>query len=538
MKKLIFILFIAHCTLQIANAQQPTEEWVARFTGPSNDLYGPFLQVDKQGNSYIAGTHVVNDTAKLLCIKYNTEGVQLWDALYIYPGEAYIRPTGLALDSSGNAYVIAIQGPAYDLPTNSLIAKFNSSGGSLAWVKRYAGQYGWSSFVDIKIDPRNNIYIVGASDTSHLVVRYNTNGDSVWVRKFHPPLSSESARSCTIDDSLNIIFTGRRRYSNPPDSLLVVKYSSGGVMRWESAYAFDNLVNVGTKITADQSGSVYIGGDTRVSGIGVYLTLKYNRNGVRQWAKIYNAPGSVINQLSGIAMDRFNNSFYVTGGAVVNGFPKAVTIKYNTATGDSIWIKRDSGNNNGGGGRDIKVDSSGNVYITGATYNYPSYNPYEIITFKYSFQSNPVWFITYNYGSYTGLDNGLSFELRDNNIYVLGTSQSGFQMSDYVLIKYNQILGIQPLSSELPKVFKLEQNYPNPFNPSTKIRFSVSKRSFVLIQVYDILGRIKELPVNDNLNPAEYEVILDGSNYSSGVYFYRLIADGNIIDTKKFIVLK
>jgi len=42
-------------------SQTPTEEWVARYPGPFNDLYGPFLAVDKQGNSYVAGTHVVNE---------------------------------------------------------------------------------------------------------------------------------------------------------------------------------------------------------------------------------------------------------------------------------------------------------------------------------------------------------------------------------------------------------------------------------------------------------------------------------------------
>jgi hypothetical protein len=52
------------------------------------------------------------------------------------------------------------------------------------------------------------------------------------------------------------------------------------------------------------------------------------------------------------------------------------------------------------------------------------------------------------------------------------------------------------------------------------------------------LGRTIEIPVNEKLNSSEYEFTVDGLNYSSGVYFYQLIADGSIVDTKKMIVLK
>jgi hypothetical protein len=517
---------------------------VARIPGPANDLYGPFLEVDKHGNSYIAGAIEVNDTPKVFCAKYNTDGVQLWSTLYIYPFEAYIRPTGLAIDSSGNAYVIAEQGPAYYLPTNGLIVKFNNSGGSPEWAKRFIGQYGWGPFRDIKIDRLNNIYVVGWTDSSHLVIRYNTNGDSVWVRKYRPTWGvREITTACTIDDSLNIVFTGQRRFFYPPfgwyDSLLIVKYSSGGILRWESVYAYNLLgSDIGTKITNDQSGNSYIGGVTTISGLSVYLTLKFDRDGSRLWAKIYDAPGGGDNYLSDISMDRINNALYVTGGAVTNGVPMATTIRYNTLTGDSFWVKKNTGNYNGGGGSNVKVDSIGNIYITGATYNYPSYSPYDIMTFKYSSQGDILWLVNYN-GTFNGWDNGKQIGFDNyNNVIVLGSSPSSAQIFDYVVIKYNQTTRIEIINNEIPKTFQLMQNYPNPFNPSTKIKFSVPKTGYIQIKIYDVLGRIKEIPINEKLIPYEYELIFDGANYSSGVYFYQLISDGNIIDTKKFVIIK
>ncbi len=88
-----------------------------------------------------------------------------------------------------------------------------------------------------------------------------------------------------------------------------------------------------------------------------------------------------------------------------------------------------------------------------------------------------------------------------------------------------------------PISFSLGQNYPNPFNPTTAIEYAVPKRLHVIIAVYDMLGRqVKEL-VNAERTPGRYQVTLDASNFSSGVYLYRLTA-GSFVDTKKLLVIK
>lgn len=538
MKKIFFILLITHCSLLIA--QLPTQEWVARIPGPSNDLIGPFLAVDKLGNSYVTGTHVVNDTINILCVKYNSSGIQQWYTLYKYPGYPYFSPTGIALDSSGNAYVISDYGLGSLSQHNGLIIKFSSLNGSIVWVKTYNGVWGESSFADIKIDNNNNIFVSGTSDSSHLVIRYNTNGDSVWNRKYNPPLCREIPQSCTFDDSLNIIFTGMRTHYYPPfghyDSVLTVKYSSGGLLKWESTYA-TNLTgaNGGTEIKADQNGNVYIGGFTSVSGFAVYLTLKYDRNGLRQWSSIYDAPGAGDNYLNGIAFDKFNNCLFVTG---TNGLQKATTIKYSISTGDSNWVRRDTGIYKNGSSIDITLDNFGSIYIAGATNNIPPGSAIDILTIKYSTLGDKEWAVVFN-GPFNGGDGAKVLKLDTlNNVYVMGLSQSAFQMYDYIVIKYNQTVGLKYFGSELPFIYKLRQNYPNPFNPNTKIRFSVAKKSFIKLRIFDVLGRTIEELIQKELIPSEYEISFDGSGYTSGVYFYQLTADGGIIDTKKMIVLK
>ena len=74
---------------------------------------------------------------------------------------------------------------------------------------------------------------------------------------------------------------------------------------------------------------------------------------------------------------------------------------------------------------------------------------------------NKIWEIIYN-GPYNGWDNGLFLNLDNlNNIYILGTSQSSSQISDYVVIKYSQPVGIISQKEKMHKYFKLYQNYPN-----------------------------------------------------------------------------
>lgn len=85
--------------------------------------------------------------------------------------------------------------------------------------------------------------------------------------------------------------------------------------------------------------------------------------------------------------------------------------------------------------------------------------------------------------------------------------------------------------------FKLYQNYPNPFNPSTNIKYTIPKNSFVKITLHDILGNEIRTLVNQNVQPGTYQVTLDGSGLASGMYFVRLSAE-NIERTLKISLIK
>lgn len=102
---------------------------------------------------------------------------------------------------------------------------------------------------------------------------------------------------------------------------------------------------------------------------------------------------------------------------------------------------------------------------------------------------------------------------------------------------YNNPIGIEQISTEVPKQFSMFQNYPNPFNPITRIKFDIPKPSFTKLIIYDILGREITTLVNQQLKSGKYEIEWDGNNYPSGVYFYKLIS-GEFTETKKMVLVK
>ena len=95
----------------------------------------------------------------------------------------------------------------------------------------------------------------------------------------------------------------------------------------------------------------------------------------------------------------------------------------------------------------------------------------------------------------------------------------------------------------IPKNFSLDQNYPNPFNPSTTIRFALPTNAKVSIKLYNTLGQeVVNILNNEQLNAGVHETVFNAYNFSSGVYFYRLEANGDdgssFAQTKRLVLVK
>jgi outer membrane protein assembly factor BamB len=98
----------------------------------------------------------------------------------------------------------------------------------------------------------------------------------------------------------------------------------------------------------------------------------------------------------------------------------------------------------------------------------------------------------------------------------------------------NGTVSVKPINNIIPDKFELSQNYPNPFNPKTKIKFDLPNIANVKLTVYDILGREVMSLIDSELKPGIYEVTFDGSNLSSGIYFFHIAIHSDRLTTKEF----
>jgi len=104
------------------------------------------------------------------------------------------------------------------------------------------------------------------------------------------------------------------------------------------------------------------------------------------------------------------------------------------------------------------------------------------------------------------------------------------------------LTGVEVTDNNIPQTYDLSQNYPNPFNPTTEIKFSVPKTERVRIAIYNSIGKLVKVLVDDNLAPGNYKVTWNGEDnrgqkVSSGVYLYRLETP-SFQATKKMVLLK
>ena len=316
------------------------------------------------------------------------------------------------------------------------------------WVKIYRNNAsGYKNSEEkasaMAIDSEGNICVVGNSSGYQInsdicLIKYNTNGDTLWTRVYNGNNNSEDkAYAITVDDLDNIYIGGYTGTENGAN-IIIMKYSSAGVLLWITTYnGSANGDDKAYAIKIDNSHNLYVCGFTTGVNSGAdYITLKYTTDGALLWAKSYNGTGNSTDYITAIIVGSDNN-LVVTGNSMGTSQPGSedmVTIKYNASNGNEIWTQRFNGseiNNTTDKVYAITVDKSNNVYLAGNT---TGTNLLAIIIISYSSDGELNWQDVWTNPNTSNMDFPTNILCTDNNyVLVSGTSTNGSQTGEDIV---------------------------------------------------------------------------------------------------------
>jgi len=431
---------------RVAAAPPPVEEWVARYDGAGAAYDGDSayaLALDGAGNVYVTGVcdvdQIPSTTADYCTIKYLGDGTQAW--VQVYDNGGLDSATGLAVDGAGNVYVTGSSegsGTDYDYAT----VKYDTNGVQ-KWEARYDGpihisDYAWA----LAVDATGNVYVTGTSGGDYATVKYDTNGNPQWVARYSAPspMSVDQATALAVDGAGNVYVTGwsgdLQAYD---DDYATVKYNASGAEQWVRRYdGPDHAVDKALALAVDGAGNVYVTGYSWGSGtLDDYATVKYNAVGVQQWVTRYNGPASGYDKAYALAVDGAGN-VYLTGFSEGSGtYHDYATAKYD-AGGAEQWVKRynNAPVNGDNDATALAVDGGGNVYVTGSSEGSGTGPDYA--TVKYNAGGVQQWVARYD-GPSSGWDGAYALAVDGaGNVYVTGESVGWVTGLDYATIKYVQ----------------------------------------------------------------------------------------------------
>ena len=238
--------------------------------------------------------------------------------------------------------------------------------------------------------------------------------DTAWVRRYNGPVEMDHANAIALDDSGNVYVTGKSWGSGSNWDYATIKYYSNGDTAWARRYnGPGSQSDIAEAIAVDNWGNTYVTGRSYGSGTALdYATMKYYPAGDAAWVRRYNGPGNWWDWARAIAVDGSGN-VYVTGSSYDSlTLDDYATLKYDPS-GDTAWVRRYNGpGNTEDDAYAIAVDDSGSVYVTGSAG-----------TIKYDAGGNQQW-----HGTWGGTNIAVDIL---SNVYITGESADDYQTVKY-----------------------------------------------------------------------------------------------------------
>ena len=239
--------------LTIKYSPAGVQQWTARYNGPISEAdRATAIAVDKSGNSYVTG-YSRGVGLDIATVKYNANGAQQWVARYDGPAHSSDIAYAIALDIAGNVYV-AGSDQAILYNTDFCTIKYNSSGVQ-QWQARYA-----STTKDndeayaIAVDGGSNVYVTGyingvSPSWDIATIKYNSSGAQQWVEKYDGPgHGNDNGAAVGVDAGGNVYVAGTSLGTTSDLDFVTIKYNSSGLITTARTVAEDPVLTNGIAI--------------------------------------------------------------------------------------------------------------------------------------------------------------------------------------------------------------------------------------------------------------------------------------------------
>lgn len=511
-------------------------------------------------------------------IKTTSTGTISWE--YDYDNIERTSGKDIVLTSDGGYAITGTVRTPYDTPDrkNDLVIFKVTSTGNVSWEREFGGYYNDFGY-SLNVTSDNEFIIVGQKGSSSksdiYLVKTSSSGGLIWEKTLESAASSSGNSVSQTSDGGFIIAGSTNSTGAGGFDVTLQKTNQDGNLIWSRTYGATQN-DYGYSLDQTDDGGFIIGGSimsdeykdftycvkTNSSGVVIdsldVLKLTNGTNATIQNCKFQNSNGC------GILVDNSNPIFT---NNVVTGCRNGVILKNSSSqfisnntifSNDSIGIIFDKNSdallinniiyNNSISQISIKDDladpnfyyndiqngQSGIILNSGVSYTG---------SYSNNLESDPQ-FLPDSYllsesspckdTGYPGLSPALLNALNIPQTDILGNPRLHGDI-DMGVHEYGSV-GID--EDNIVNKLELYQNYPNPFNPFTTINYSLAEYSHVSLRIYDIKGSEVFSLVDKVQDKGLHSVKFDAEKLSSGIYFYRLKVNNQIIANKKMMLLK
>ena len=318
---------------------------------------------------------------------------------------------------------------------------------STAWTAVYDSPYSRIDYASaMTIDDANNVYVTGSSQTDTwdfniTTVAYDAVGSEQWVaRHVESGVSSDLAAGIAVDSRGYVNVVGTMYFDPGTVDIVALQYDTGGTEVWLTSFDGPDLnSDYGRAIVVDTSDHVYVAGDLHYDGSLDYFVAELESDGTLIGSEGYNLATGTHDHLFDVFVDGAGNVYltgYMTGASSDLDY---VTVKYTGALVPDWHAVYDGPVNGEDIPREMVVDGSGNVYVTGSSEGILST---DYLTVKYDDEGVQQWVSRYE-GPGTGEDVAYGIVLTtDGHPVVTGKAfVGGTDDYDYATIKYDAVTG-------------------------------------------------------------------------------------------------